>query len=71
MTHIADIRLPCQVYYTIDWQNKNIPQHGHIALMPNKYSQYCLIKAATQKLAAINAAYEAIVDGRRVEGERV
>lgn len=33
-------------------------------------AQAALVKAATQKLAAINAAYEAIVAGRRLQGEQ-
>jgi DnaJ like chaperone protein len=33
-------------------------------------AQAALIKSATIKLAAINAAYEAIVDGRRLQGGR-
>jgi DnaJ like chaperone protein len=33
-------------------------------------AQAALVKAATQKLAAVNAAYEAIVAGRRLQGEK-
>ncbi len=46
-------------------------QRFHPDRLTARGAQAALIKAATQKLAAINAAYEAIVDGRRVEGERV
>lgn len=46
-------------------------QRFHPDRLTARGAQAALIKAATAKLAAINTAYEAIVDGRRVQGERV
>ncbi len=45
-------------------------QRFHPDRLTARGAQAALIKAATVKLAAINAAYEAIVDGRRLEGGR-
>jgi DnaJ like chaperone protein len=46
-------------------------QRFHPDRLTARGAQAALIKAATAKLAAINTAYDAIVDGRRVQGERV
>lgn len=45
-------------------------QRFHPDRLMARGAQAALIKAATVKLAAINTAYEAIVDGRRFEGGR-
>nr|HML44456.1 DnaJ family molecular chaperone [Hyphomicrobium zavarzinii] len=45
-------------------------QRFHPDRLTARGAQAALIKAATVKLAAINAAYEAIVAGQRAQGER-
>ena len=45
-------------------------QRFHPDRLTARGAQAALVKAATVKLAAINAAYEAVASGRRPEGER-
>ncbi len=48
----------------------DLVQRFHPDRLIARGAQAALIKAATVKLAAINAAYEAIVAGRRLQGEQ-
>ncbi|WP_439541282.1 TerB family tellurite resistance protein [Hyphomicrobium sp.] len=48
----------------------DLVQRFHPDRLIARGAQAALVKAATVKLAAINAAYEAIVAGRRLQGER-
>ncbi len=48
----------------------DLVQRFHPDRLIARGAQAALVKAATVKLAAINAAYEAIVAGRRLQGEQ-
>lgn len=60
---------PSASHYEVRSRYIELVQRFHPDRLTARGAQAALIKAATVKLAAINAAYEAITNGRRVQGE--
>lgn len=62
---------PSASHHEIRSRYIELVQRFHPDRLMARGAQAALVKAATVKLAAINAAYEAIMSGRRVQGESV
>lgn len=60
---------PSASHHEIRSRYIELVQRFHPDRLMARGAQAALVKAATVKLAAINAAYEAIMSGRRVQGE--
>jgi DnaJ like chaperone protein len=61
---------PSATWHEVRTRYIDLVQRFHPDRLVARGAQAALVKAATVKLAAINAAYDAIVAGRRLQGER-